>query len=102
MNLQSEIKNGRTQVGDIIAYYEQHIVTVTGETDFIRVVYFKNSVVPVPLSNGTEVEEPREETMNAMIEYSSHTFRCQILEQESAQQLWEIFWNIFNQLKHSI
>lgn len=102
LELKSEIKNGRTQVGDIIAYYEQHVITETGETYFLRVAYLKSTTVMVPLSDGTETEELREETMNAMIEYSSNTFHCQILEQAEAPQFWDIYWNIFNQLKPSV
>lgn len=40
LELQSEIKNGRVQVGGIVGYYEQHIIVKTGGIDFIRVSFF--------------------------------------------------------------
>lgn len=99
LQLQGEIRNGRTQLGNIVAYYEQHILTETGEMDFLRVAFLEAHTVIVQLSDGSTTEEPREETINAFIEYSAKTFRCQILDGNDVVQLWDIFHGIYNQLK---
>lgn len=99
LQLQSEIRNGRTQVGNLIAYYEQHVIAETGETDFIRVVYFRSNTVAVLLQDGTTQEETQEDSIDALIEYSTGIFRCQILEQTDISLFWDIFWSIYNQLK---
>lgn len=91
--------NGRTIVGDIVAYYERHIDTETGKMDFLHASFLKSEIRIVPLSNGTLTDERQETPLHADIEYSSQNFRAQIMEQDNIQQFWDIFWQLYNQLK---
>lgn len=99
LKLQGEVRNGRAQLDNIVAYYEQHILTETGEMDFLRVAFLEARTIIIPLSDGSTTEEAREEAMNAFVEYSAKTFRCQIVEGNDIMQLWEMFFDIYNQLK---
>ena len=91
--------NGRTTVGNIVAYYERHIDTGTGKMDFLHVSFLKSEIRQVPLSDGTLTDERQETPLHVDIEYSSQNFRAQILEQDNIQQFWDIFWQLYNQLK---
>lgn len=93
------VNNGCTQVGNIVAYYEQHIDVTTGRMEFLHVYFVKKETKQVPLADGTSTEEVQEVPMRADIEYNSNMFRTQILDQENIPQFWEIFWQIYNQLK---
>lgn len=99
LEVKREVRNGRTQVGDIIAYYEQQIDTESGKMDILHVSFLKSETKVVPLANGSTTNEDQETPLHVDIEYSSNTFRCQILEQENIPEYWDIFWQIFNQLK---
>lgn len=98
LELKSEIKNGCAEYSDIIAYYEQHIVTETGKTDFLRVSFSRKRTVHVLLNDGSETEEHQEIPLNAMIEQNFDTFRCQIPCEENVPQFLEMFWQIHNRL----
>lgn len=91
--------NGRTTVGNIVVYYERHIDTGTGKMDFLHVSFLKSEIRQVPLSDGTLTDERQETPLHVDIEYSSQNFRAQILEQDNIQQFWDIFWQLYNQLK---
>ena len=99
LEIKREVKNGCARVGDVIAYYEQQVDTETGKMDFLRVSFLKNETKIVPLADGTTANEDQEIPLHVDIEYSANTFRCQILEQEGVSEYWDIFWQIFNQLK---
>lgn len=98
LELKSEIKNGCAEYSDIIAYYEQHIVAETGQTDFLRVSFSRKRTVNVLLDDGSETEEHQEIPLNALIEQGSDAFRCQIPCKENVPQFWEMFWQIHNRL----
>lgn len=97
LEIQSTVFNGRTQVGDIIAYYEQ-LQTSDGKLEGLRVSFLKDKSIRT-IENGAEQVDVQEDSMNASIEYNLGIFRSQIREQDNMDRLWEIFWNIFNQLK---
>lgn len=97
LEIQSTVFNGRTQVGDIIAYYEQ-LQTNDGKLEGLRVSFLKDKSIRTT-ENGSEQVDVQEESMNASIEYNLGIFRSQIREQDNMDLLWEIFWNIFYQLK---
>jgi hypothetical protein len=91
LTVQSSVLNGRTQSGDIVAYYEQRILA-TGITDGLLVSFLKDES-----SGGADV---RETSLNASIEYANGFFRCQLKEQVDIPALWDVFWQLFNQLKN--
>ncbi|RHO65973.1 hypothetical protein DW083_19800 [Parabacteroides sp. AF48-14] len=99
LEVKREVRNGRTQVGGIIAYYEQQIDVESGKMDILHVSFLKSDTKAVPLADGTTANEDQEIPLHVDIEYSANTFRCQILEQEGVSEYWDIFWQIFNQLK---
>lgn len=99
LEVKREVRNGRTQVGGIIAYYEQQIDVESGKMDILHVSFLKSETKAVPLADGTTANEDQEIPLHVDIEYSANTFRCQILEQEGVSEYWDIFWQIFNQLK---
>ena len=99
LELQLEVKGGRAQLGDIVAYFEKHTLVESGEMSGLVVSFFKSVTEIVPLADGTEEEEKREMEMKAFIEYRDKSFGCKIGVQHNAPLLWDIFWNIYNQLK---
>jgi hypothetical protein len=92
LTVQSSVLNGRTQSGDIVAYYEQHVLAATGVTESLLVSFLKNE--------STDSADVRETSLNASIEYTNGFFRCNIKKQEDIPELWDVFWQLFNQLKN--
>ena len=99
LEVQREIKSGRTVVGDLIAYYEQHIDIETGKMEFLHVSFLKREAKEVSLEDGTATTEDQETVLHADMEYSGETFRCAVKEQDGVMQFYEVFHQIYNQLK---
>ncbi|MDR1160708.1 MAG: hypothetical protein LBK45_00060 [Tannerellaceae bacterium] len=92
LTVQSSVINGRTQSGDIVAYYEQRIFLPSGATESLLVSFLKDE------SDGEA--DVNETSLNASIEYANGFFRCHIKKQENVPELWDVFWQLFNQLKN--
>jgi hypothetical protein len=91
LTVQSSVLNGRTQSGNIVAYYEHHI-SAAGITDGLLVSFLKDE--------SSEAGDVNDTSLNASIEYANGFFRCQIKEQVDIPALWDMFWQLFNQLKN--
>ncbi|MDR3140178.1 MAG: hypothetical protein LBU37_00360 [Tannerellaceae bacterium] len=91
LTVQSSVLNGRTQSGNIVAYYEQRVLP-SGITEGLLVSFLKDE--------SAGADDVNETSLNASIEYANGFFRCHIKEQENLPEIWEVFWQIFNQLKN--
>jgi hypothetical protein len=91
----SSVRNGRSQSGDIVAYYE-HRMSSSGTTEALLVSFLKDNSTEV---NGqTEVNET---SLNASIEYANGFIRCSMKEQGNIPELWDMFWQLLSQLKNA-
>ncbi len=99
LEIHSSTNNGKTKSGDIVAYYE-HRILCDGVTESLLVSFLKDKSIEIAGDNMEPHIDINEESMNASIEYANGFFRCQIKEQENIHLLWDMFWQIFNQLKN--